>query len=45
MSTCRITVRSPDFPDDLVVETVGYVDRNGVTPLAMGHCRAMWSGW
>ncbi len=26
-----------DFPDDLVVETVGYVDRNGVTPLAMGH--------
>jgi len=27
----------PDFPDDLVVETVGYVDRNGVTPLAMGH--------
>lgn len=27
----------PDFPDDLVVETVGFVDRNGVTPLAMGH--------
>ncbi len=27
----------PDFPDDLVVETVGYVDRNGVAPLAMGH--------
>jgi 6-phospho-beta-glucosidase len=26
-----------DFPDDLVVETVGYVDRNGVAPLAMGH--------
>jgi 6-phospho-beta-glucosidase len=26
-----------DFPDDLVVETVGYVDRNGVLPLAMGH--------
>jgi 6-phospho-beta-glucosidase len=26
-----------DFPDDLVVETVGYVDRNGVTPLVMGH--------
>jgi 6-phospho-beta-glucosidase len=25
-----------DFPDDLVVETVGYVDRTGVTPLAMG---------
>ena len=27
----------PDFPDDLVIETVGYVDRNGVSPLAMGH--------
>lgn len=26
-----------DFPDDLVVETVGYVDRNGVTPLMQGH--------
>lgn len=26
-----------DFPDDLVVETVGYVDRNGVTPLVQGH--------
>src|SRR5262249_8177997 len=26
-----------DFPDDLVVETVGYVDRNGVAPLTMGH--------
>lgn len=26
-----------DFPDDMVVETVGYVDRNGITPLAMGH--------
>jgi 6-phospho-beta-glucosidase len=26
----------PDFPDDLVVETVGYVDRAGITPLAMG---------
>jgi 6-phospho-beta-glucosidase len=25
-----------DFPDDLVVETVGYVDRGGITPLAMG---------
>jgi 6-phospho-beta-glucosidase len=24
------------FPDDLVVETLGYVDRTGVTPLAMG---------
>ena len=26
-----------DFPDDLVVETVGYVDRHGVAPLVMGH--------
>ena len=26
-----------DFPDDLVVETVGYVDRNGITPLVQGH--------
>lgn len=26
----------PDFPDDLVVETVGYVDRTGVAPLVMG---------
>jgi 6-phospho-beta-glucosidase len=26
-----------DFPDDLVVELVGYVDRNGVTPLVQGH--------
>lgn len=26
-----------DFPDDLVVETQGYVDSNGVTPLALGH--------
>ncbi|WIG57577.1 MAG: 6-phospho-beta-glucosidase [Ktedonobacterales bacterium] len=26
-----------DFPDDMVVETVGFVDRNGVRPLAMGH--------
>src|SRR5579885_3574702 len=25
-----------DFPDDLVVETQGYVDRNGVTPLVFG---------
>ena len=27
----------PDFPDDLVVETVGFVDRNGISPLAMGQ--------
>jgi 6-phospho-beta-glucosidase len=26
-----------DFPGDLVVETQGYVDRNGVTPLVFGH--------
>jgi 6-phospho-beta-glucosidase len=26
-----------DFQDDLVVETLGYVDRNGVAPLVMGH--------
>jgi 6-phospho-beta-glucosidase len=26
-----------DFPDDLVVETLGYVDRNGVAPLVMGR--------
>jgi 6-phospho-beta-glucosidase len=26
-----------DFPDDLVVELVGYVDRNGVVPLVQGH--------
>jgi 6-phospho-beta-glucosidase len=27
----------PDFPDDMVVETVGFVDRNGIAPLAMGY--------
>src|SRR5258708_19171587 len=26
-----------DFPDDLVVELVGYIDRNGVVPLVQGH--------
>ncbi len=26
-----------DFPDDLVVETQAYVDRNGLTPLVFGH--------
>ena len=26
-----------DFPSDLVVEVVGYVDRNGVAPLVQGH--------
>jgi len=27
----------PDFPDDLVVEIPGYVDRHGVQPIAQGH--------
>jgi 6-phospho-beta-glucosidase len=26
-----------DFPDDMVVETIGYLNRNGVTPLVQGH--------
>ena len=26
-----------DFPDDLVVEVPGYIDRNGVVPIAHGH--------
>ncbi|MFL5628713.1 MAG: glycoside hydrolase [Ktedonobacteraceae bacterium] len=26
-----------DLPDDLVVETIGYLDRHGVTPLVQGH--------
>ena len=26
-----------DFPDDLVVEVPGYVDRNGIQPIAQGH--------
>jgi 6-phospho-beta-glucosidase len=26
-----------DFPDDLVVEVPGYVDRHGIRPLAQGH--------
>jgi 6-phospho-beta-glucosidase len=26
-----------DFPDDLVVEVPGYVDRHGVRPIAQGH--------
>jgi 6-phospho-beta-glucosidase len=26
-----------DFPDDLVVEVIGYVDCNGVAPLVQGH--------
>ncbi len=35
---------SSDFPDDLVVETVGYVDRHGITPLVMGHLPRQVSG-
>lgn len=27
----------PDFPDDLVVEVPGYVDRHGVQPISQGH--------
>jgi 6-phospho-beta-glucosidase len=27
----------PDFPDDLVVEVPGYVDRHGVQPIAQGY--------
>jgi 6-phospho-beta-glucosidase len=34
----------PDFPDDLVVEVQGYVDRNGVVPLAQGPLPAQVSG-
>ena len=26
----------PDLPDELVVETVGFVDRNGIAPLSLG---------
>jgi 6-phospho-beta-glucosidase len=26
-----------DFPDDLVVEVPGYVDRHGVEPITQGH--------
>ncbi|MGO8951324.1 MAG: glycoside hydrolase [Ktedonobacterales bacterium] len=33
-----------DFPDDLVVETVGYVDRHGISPLVMGHLPRHVSG-
>jgi 6-phospho-beta-glucosidase len=33
-----------DFPDDLVVELLGYVDRNGVVPLAQGELPRHVSG-
>jgi len=26
-----------DFPDDMVVEVPGFVDRNGIAPVAQGH--------
>lgn len=34
----------PDFPDDMVVEVPGYVDRAGVVPLAMGYLPAQVRG-
>ena len=33
-----------DFPDDMVVETVGFVERSGITPLVMGHLPPHVSG-
>jgi 6-phospho-beta-glucosidase len=33
-----------DFPDDLVVEVPGYVDRHGVHPIAQGHMPRHLSG-
>jgi 6-phospho-beta-glucosidase len=33
-----------DFPDDMVVELLGYVDQNGVLPLAQGHLPRQVSG-
>jgi 6-phospho-beta-glucosidase len=33
-----------DLPDDMVVETVGYVERAGITPLAMGRIPPHVSG-
>jgi 6-phospho-beta-glucosidase len=33
-----------DFPDDMVVETVGYVERSGISPLVMGHLHPHVSG-
>ncbi len=33
-----------DFPDDMVVEVPGYVDRSGVVPLAEGHLPAQVRG-
>ena len=35
-----------DFPDDLVVEVPGYVDRGGVSPIVQGHMpRQVASAW
>lgn len=33
-----------DFPDDMVVEMLGYVDRAGITPLVQGHLPAQVRG-
>ena len=33
-----------DFPDDMVVETVGFVERSGITPLVMGQLPPHVSG-
>jgi 6-phospho-beta-glucosidase len=27
----------PDFPDDMVVEVPGFIDRHGISPLVQGH--------
>ena len=34
-----------DFPDDLVVELVGYLDRNGVHLSRRDICRVMYLDW
>jgi 6-phospho-beta-glucosidase len=34
----------PDFPDDLVVEVPGYIDRHGVQPIAQGHLPRQTAG-
>jgi 6-phospho-beta-glucosidase len=34
----------PNFPDDLVVEVPGYVDKNGVVPIAAGRLPRQVSG-
>jgi 6-phospho-beta-glucosidase len=32
-----VDLMDADFPNDLVVETIGYVDGNGVAPITQGH--------